>query len=370
MGADGSADGGDLAPGAAGRQSGTRDDRPGSRAALAAARAVPLAVAGRADRSAAGGRFPATSWRSKPCCAAAASVGGEHHLFGACATPIRRSCSTRAPASSPASSLRSGKVCRATSARGPTRAILRYLGGASSTPPDANGYSRLLGGVWRRQFDRFTLMSFHPEILDLISPQLQFEKAERPAQVWLHTDDLAKSKLAPVINAYGYRQSRQVTQGNTRFLNMLTEQLHVPPAEGMATAEQLLDAKLMSPLGGEYELRNLSSGAKAWVSTALAESAQRHFGPQRLSVSGAQLAARHASRAARAGRTAGRAWRVHHAGRNAPGRRRFPASQFLGWQTGGHAQARSSQAGPQPDAPRPRRNHPCRSSPCRLRRPT
>ena len=94
---------------------------------------------------------------------------------------------------------------------------------------------------------------------------------ERPAQIWFRADDLANSRLAPFINAYGYRQSRQIAQGNTRFMNMLVEQLHVPQADAMTTAERLLEARLLEPLGGKYELAELPGGQKAWTSTALVE---------------------------------------------------------------------------------------------------
>jgi hypothetical protein len=45
----------------------------------------------------------------------------------------------------------------------------------------------------------------------------------------------------------------------------------VPPAEARGTAERLLAAKMVSPLGGDYELRELKGGPKTWVSTALAD---------------------------------------------------------------------------------------------------
>jgi hypothetical protein len=151
----------------------------------------------------------------------------------------------------------------------PDPGFLRLLGGVVGTQSDANGYSRLLGGIWRRQFDKFTLLSLSTDTLANISPQLRFEKAERPAQVWVRADDLATSTLAPLINAYGYRQSRQIARGNTAYLNMLVEQLHVPPAEALSTAELLLSAKLLDPLGGKYELQEALPGHKTWVSTSL-----------------------------------------------------------------------------------------------------
>ncbi|HEY2840299.1 MAG TPA: hypothetical protein VGJ26_14175, partial [Pirellulales bacterium] len=101
----------------------------------------------------------------------------------------------------------------------------------------------------------------------------------RPAQVWVHAEDLSQSRLAGLVNAYGYRQSRQITAGNTRFLNMLSEQLHVPRAESLETAERLLEARFVSLLGGQYELRETSPGVKTWVNSALADAPPNQVPP-------------------------------------------------------------------------------------------
>ena len=198
--------------------------------------------------------------------------GGEHHLFGALrdADP--------AIALDPSANL----IARLFTSQfeglqgylgaWPNPGFLSLIGGASNAQPDAAGYSQLLTGLWRRQFNDFTLVSFHSQILEQISPQLRFEKAPRPAQVWLRADDLLNSQLAGLLNAYGYRQAKQVTAGNARFMNMLSEQLHVPKPECLATGERLLGAKFVSPLGGKYELREFDGGLKNWVSTALADS--------------------------------------------------------------------------------------------------
>jgi hypothetical protein len=197
--------------------------------------------------------------------------GGEHHLFGA----LRNA--------DPAIALdpRAGLVARILQSQlqglqgylgaWPEPGFLRFLGGASAQPADAAGYTRLPLGQWRLQANGFTLLSFHPEILAQVAPQLRFEKAERPAQIRLRAGDLANSTLAPLVNAYGYRQSRAITLGNTRFLNMLVEQLHVPPAEGIATGEKILGAKFVAPLGGTYELRKWEGGAENWIATALVD---------------------------------------------------------------------------------------------------
>jgi hypothetical protein len=204
---------------------------------------------------------------------------GEHHLFGG----LRDA--------DPAIALdpQAGIIARLVSSQlqgvqgylgaWPNPGFLRMLSGILEVPVDPAGYARLRTGLWRRQFNDFTLLSFHPEILEQASAQLKFEKAPRPAQVWVHAEDLSQSRLAGLVNAYGYRQSRQITAGNTRFLNMLSEQLHVPRAEALETAERLLVAKFESPLGGQYELRETSPGVKTWVSSALADAPPNQVPP-------------------------------------------------------------------------------------------
>jgi hypothetical protein len=195
---------------------------------------------------------------------------GEHHLFGALrnADPaVALSADTSLIARIMQSQLQG---LQGYFGAWPEPGFTSMLGGASDLPPDAAGYTRLRTGLWRRQLDAFTLLSFNPEILEQASSQLQFMQAQRPAQVWLHTEDLANSTLAPLINSYGYKQSRLITAGNTRFLNLLVEQLHVPPAEALTTAERLLNAKFVAPLGGGYELRKSDNG-EHWVATALVD---------------------------------------------------------------------------------------------------
>ncbi len=149
----------------------------------------------------------------------------------------------------------------------PEPGLLSMLGANASVQPDANGFARLLLGQWERIYGQFTLMSFHPEVLEEVAPQLRFETTSRPAQVWLRSEDLTTSTLATKVNSFGYRRALRSAQGIARYINSFTEQLHIPPKQDLAIAESLLDAKLVDPLGGKYELLPTHTGRALWMST-------------------------------------------------------------------------------------------------------
>lgn len=149
----------------------------------------------------------------------------------------------------------------------PQPGLLNLLGASANVPADANGFSRLLLGQWRRVYGQFTLLSFHPEVLEEVAPQLRFEQAPRPAQFWFRCDDLAGSKLAGKVNSIGYGLCVRRSQGLARFINSFSEQLHAPQKQDLALAEQLLNAKLVDPLGGKFELLPTHNGRPMWMST-------------------------------------------------------------------------------------------------------
>jgi hypothetical protein len=141
-------------------------------------------------------------------------------------------------------------------------------------PPesDAGGYASSPLGGWRRQFDRFTVFSFQHEVLDEVTPRLHFQQAPRPAQVRLHIDDVSRARITPALNDLFYARTRQTSLSNLRFLQALNQQLHVPAAACKETAESLLDAKLICPLGGKYVLtEGEANGTPHWTSTALGQ---------------------------------------------------------------------------------------------------
>jgi hypothetical protein len=59
--------------------------------------------------------------------------------------------------------------------------------------------------------------------------------------------------------------------------SILTEQFRVPVQESLTAAEKALDAQLIDPLGGKYELSTNQSGSKQWRSSKLAAGAPANY---------------------------------------------------------------------------------------------
>ncbi len=150
----------------------------------------------------------------------------------------------------------------------PNPGFLQIFGvGRGDAPVDAEGFSR---GVlfWQRQVGSFFLVSPQRETLADVGARLKVVETPRPAQFWLHAGDLSQSKMAQFANGMGYNRAKQVTEGNTHFLHSLTTQLGVPAADALAAAEKLLDARIVSPIGGQFELVRREGEFPMWVSTA------------------------------------------------------------------------------------------------------
>lgn len=139
----------------------------------------------------------------------------------------------------------------------------------TNTPPDPAGFSRGRLGLWRRQYGEFVLYSFQPEVLQQVPPLLKYVKTQREAQFWGRIEDVSQSRAAPMINRLGYARTYQTAAGNLRLLNQLETQLHVPGAHAREAAELILDARLVCPLGGEYEYRTTPEDMGYWISTAM-----------------------------------------------------------------------------------------------------
>lgn len=112
------------------------------------------------------------------------------------------------------------------------------------------------------------MLSFDRNVLDWVVPQLVPQLLQNPAQIHLDISDLSQTKLAWAINALGFQHARNVSIGNTAFMQSLARQLRVPPQDCLKIAEQLIDANFSCPLQGQYKLQRSASGRQAWVSTA------------------------------------------------------------------------------------------------------
>jgi hypothetical protein len=161
----------------------------------------------------------------------------------------------------------------------PQPGLLNLVGAGANAASDPAGYSRLLTGVWRRMFDQFTVMSFHREVLEQTTPQLRFDPSPHPAQLRAHVEDLQGTNLAQWVNQQGYKSARRMSSANTHLTAELSEQFGVAPEQSLKVAETVLDAKLVDPLGGEYQLVGTQVGSKQWVSNKLGSTtaADYHF---------------------------------------------------------------------------------------------
>jgi hypothetical protein len=162
----------------------------------------------------------------------------------------------------------------------PRLGLLDTFLGRPTTAFDANGIARnnRLFDLWLRRADDFFLFSFQRDVLMEVGPQLAMVETDRPAQARLRIDDLSNKQIATTVSGFGYSRARTATASGSRFMNSLTSQLHVPPAEARAVAERLVGGKFVSPLGGEYQLLTPSLQAgeslpgpderRLWASTA------------------------------------------------------------------------------------------------------
>ena len=146
--------------------------------------------------------------------------------------------------------------------------LLGLLDGLVAGAPDPAGYAGFEGGLWRRQFDRFTVYSFQREVLARVTPQLKFETSDRPAQLRARIGDVSQGKLAPLVSAWGTMRTRRTSLGNIRLVHALEQQLHVPGEDCRSAAELLLGAKLICPLRGKYVYQEAPEGLNRWTSTA------------------------------------------------------------------------------------------------------
>ncbi len=134
--------------------------------------------------------------------------------------------------------------------------------------PDANGFTGYPLGLWRRQGNGFSVLSFNPQILSEITPQLGVVEDDQAAHVRINVADLSQTKLRSWLNGLYYERARQTSVGNARLMHTLIQQLKIPRGDALEEAEALLDAQFLCTLGGKYQLFENEVGPPQWQSTA------------------------------------------------------------------------------------------------------
>jgi hypothetical protein len=152
-------------------------------------------------------------------------------------------------------------------------ASLNLLGSPVGDPgtKDESGNVRvtaIFGEAWMRARAAVAVVAFKKKILDEVVPHAEFVPAERSAKARLRVGDLASTGVAASINAEGYIRARKVSAGNVFLFHALMQQLHISGDDVQDVAEQLLHARPICPLGGEYKLAGGFTNVNRWQSTA------------------------------------------------------------------------------------------------------
>jgi len=144
--------------------------------------------------------------------------------------------------------------------------------------PNADGYSRVIGGLWRWQDETFSLLSFKRSILEAAIPQIVVVETNDQAQGRLRVANLQQTQMASWVNQEWYERGWKSSHANARLLDTVHQQLKVPAEECLDVTQELLDVRLQCPLGGEYKLDPLQRAGSPtqslgwWVSTAWSNS--------------------------------------------------------------------------------------------------
>ena len=137
--------------------------------------------------------------------------------------------------------------------------------------PVGDGYRKMLLGLYRLDgLNGFSFLSFNPQIMSEVNPQMSIEEAAEPAQLHVHVGDIMNSNFGKWANELDFQRAWETSVGNVHLLHVLTQQLKVPMADAKEAAESLLDAKLICPFGGEYQLVQNPDGTQRWASSAWA----------------------------------------------------------------------------------------------------
>lgn len=164
----------------------------------------------------------------------------------------------------------------------PSPGILDALGLTGT--PTGDGYRSMLLGLTRLDLDNgFSLLGFDKQILGDVAPALSIETVEDTAQFHVKVGDVKNSKFGQWADDLDFQRAWETSVGNVHLMHLLTQQMRVPLSEADATAERILNAKLICPLDGEYQLHANVDGMKRWSSSAWLDgkvaSRQRYVSP-------------------------------------------------------------------------------------------
>ncbi|MCO8124758.1 hypothetical protein NHH03_23680 [Stieleria sp. TO1_6] len=131
--------------------------------------------------------------------------------------------------------------------------------------PVGPGMYKLLGGLYRYSGGGFSVLSFQKEILESSLAFLEAVEVEQEATARGRIGSLLGSQLEGWVNNQLYQRAARSSLAGAEFLNLLTQQLHVPPQQSFETARTVLNAPLQCSLGGQYQY---NAQSKRWQSTA------------------------------------------------------------------------------------------------------
>lgn len=193
-------------------------------------------------------------------------IGGEnqpHHLFGGLRdfrSPLTIEQGAIKPDAPPA------ELVRGYIGAWPKPGILELLGVGSNqgTAPEPLGEQ-----LWQAKLEEFFLISFKPDVVEQVLPQLEIQDTLNPAQIRVNLQDLTGTEMAHNVNALGYMRARETSTAASRLMNSLANLLQVPRPECREVAERQVDGEFVCPLGGEYQLYSDERGLEVWLSSAL-----------------------------------------------------------------------------------------------------
>ena len=144
--------------------------------------------------------------------------------------------------------------------------VLYYFGWAfRNMPAGTIGASKYISMIEER--DGLMVVSETEGLRDRIFAGIEQERVQHPSKIRLKMSALQGTQVEPYIQAFTYLDSRRVSAQNSRLLNEWTDWLRLPAEYSRGTVENLLNARILCPLGGDYASDDLE-GRVHWSGTA------------------------------------------------------------------------------------------------------